>query len=632
MSKIFRLSPIPSHQEHPDDDHSTLLTPSSPIPSRLVSSEPFTSSDSQLQTDTKTSSTHRSNVILSFFLSPSGYTLLRLDHKSRKVRSATQRSTPKDPRTSNAEALKWLSTSLISPEEYKEWFISQRSLPTDANYPIISSHPEDVSSATRAGIRGFSLAFVAATCMDVLLPAALKRNFRGIIHRIITNTSALSTGVSVGAFALIYRLVFQHITLVIDYVIPRYSLPSRWSKRSDSGILLEVPETGDRMEEQYSQEQAAGDRAIVDEEYHKIRSRRKWIPAIVATLVASPAFALIPQQSRRLMLAMYFLTYAGESVYAAFEHTGYMGWMPNWMSMAVIYPFICAYDTHTFIQHPDSCPIALRNLIVAQSNPYLVKPPQFNTATHGPFPPAVDLLKGMANCVSSGFHNTRTIAPELVALGTASATPETLLVPESCARVWAFTEGMGYDTMGCRFLHPNTASCTTAAMSIVNRNLKWTFRLYSTLAVVMTLTRGRRAFKDGLLKYIKDTTIQIIRSMIGTSGLMLTAFPMWCWIGRFFPSKMLVSQRYYLNGFFGGLWILFESQKRQSELTLYFIRFMLESMWRRMAQAGYVRNIKYGETLIFGLAMSVIMGVFESMPTLHRKGLIQSALTKIFVD
>lgn len=77
---------------------------------------------------------------------------------------------------------------------------------------------------------------------------------------------------------------------------------------------------------------------------------------------------------------------------------------------------------------------------------------------------------------------------------------------------------------------------------------------------------------------------------------------------------------------------MIESQQRQSALTLYYTRYMLESMWRRLVKAGYAKNIRHGETLLFGLSMGVIMAIFETMPTLQRKSFIETALRKMFTD
>ncbi|KAG0305606.1 hypothetical protein BGZ98_003858, partial [Dissophora globulifera] len=135
-----------------------------------------------------------------------------------------------------------------------------------------------------------------------------------------------------------------------------------------------------------------------------------------------------------------------------------------------------------------------------------------------------------------------------------------------------------------------------------------------------------------VLNYFKRAAIQTTKSVILSSGIMFTAFPMLCALDRHLPKDLLVTRRHYLNGFFGGLWVLGEASKRRSALALYYMRFAIECWWRRMVKAGYVRNIKHGETLLMGVSMAVIMGVFETMPKLQSKSFVQSSLSKIFVD
>ncbi|KAF9373219.1 hypothetical protein CPC16_001957 [Podila verticillata] len=66
-----------------------------------------------------------------------------------------------------------------------------------------------------------------------------------------------------------------------------------------------------------------------EQEATKKIGRQKWVAVMAAALLASPAFALIPQQSRQLTLALYFLTYVGEVIYTVLEHKGYTAWMPS---------------------------------------------------------------------------------------------------------------------------------------------------------------------------------------------------------------------------------------------------------------------------------------------------------------
>ncbi|KAI9233246.1 MAG: hypothetical protein BYD32DRAFT_465506 [Podila humilis] len=74
---------------------------------------------------------------------------------------------------------------------------------------------------------------------------------------------------------------------------------------------------------------------------------------------------------------------------------------------------------------------------------------------------------------------------------------------------------------------------------------------------------------------------------------------------------------------------LIPQQSRQLTLALYFLTQTIHAfvhhgdcfpgMWRRLVKAGYVKNIRHGGMLLFGLPTGVIMAVFETMPTLQRK-------------
>jgi hypothetical protein len=135
------------------------------------------------------------------------------------------------------------------------------------------------------------------------------------------------------------------------------------------------------------------------------------------------------------------------------------------------------------------------------------------------------------------------------------------------------------------------------------------------------------------MNYVSKTTISTLRSTVATWGIVVTAFPLICSMDRTLPQWLLPTKRHYLNGFLGGLWVLIETPARQSALTLYFTRFMIEALWRRAVKAGWApRNVRGGETLLFGCAMALVMGVFETTPSLARKTIIQSMLNKIFVD
>ncbi|KAG0339740.1 hypothetical protein BG004_006697 [Podila humilis] len=467
---------------------------------------------------------------------------------------------------------------------------------SQAFIPLLSTHANDLPSAARAAIRGFLLAFLAGTAIDIVLPAIMKQKFKGLGQKILyDNRSSYSLGTSAGAFAFLYRILFRQLIVLMQQQQLQHkscgtATTTTTTPRTDSAIdLVGIHESEDV---QYSKDTSTNNKNTAT----KI-NRQKWIAAMAAAFLASPAFALIPQKSRQLTVALYFVTYAGEVIYAALEHKGLTAWMPSWLGIWILFPISSSQTVHTFVHHGDCFPDAFRKLILGQCSPFIVRPKGFDAvASGGPYPNSNDVLSSVTNYMQSGFNSVPTLAAAMTTTtttatttinsGTAALATSQFKIPDSMLPVLKMTEAMGHPMAMCRFFHPTSESCSSSAVALAKYNMKWALKLYSTLAVLTFVLRGGNVFKRGT----------------------------------------------YLNGFLGGLWILVESQQRQSALTLYYTRFMLEAVWRRLVKAKVVRNIRHGESLLFGLSMSVIMAIYETIPTLQRKSFIESALQKIFED
>ncbi|KAG0250791.1 hypothetical protein BG011_008106 [Mortierella polycephala] len=448
-----------------------------------------------------------------------------------------------------------MQTILIDPVEYAQWFKSETQSPSCTPLPFVSSHRKNIATATRVGIRAFTLAFAAGSLFDVILPAILKRRFNGILRRMMTNASSFGLGACAGSFALLYKLVFRHIS----HLISKHVSPPAAGNTVDTADAAQIHE----------------------------KVLTKFLPAIAAALIASPAFTFIPQQSRRLALALYLLTYAGEVVYAALEHAGYMAWMPKWLGLWILIPIGCSQYTHTFLHHPDCCPPTLIKAITGNSSPYISRPPSFDATTFGPFPSTGSVVVGMINSSRAAKGSMPILTPLSVAAARSTSLAGTFLVPEACGNILKATEGMGHNSVTCQLFHPEDGSCLGAMSKFMKRMMMVNISLYSTLTALSFLMKGGQVPSAG----------------------------------------------HYLNGFLGGLWMLLDAPKRQATIALYFTRFMIECVWRRLVKAGYARNIRYGDVLLFGGSMAAIMGIFETVPAAqHKKSLVQSALTTIFVD
>ncbi|KAF9430425.1 hypothetical protein BGZ94_006902 [Podila epigama] len=598
------------------------LTPRSESPSTPTSNSPDTLSfSSDLKGDRPNAQTQirtqNRYLILSFLLSPVGYSFCRPDRRLKRFKG-------KDP----ARSSRRLRSAIIDPEEYSEWFRSTTKHDSNTRYPLFSTHPNDLPSASRAAIRGFVLAFVTGTAIDVVLPAILKQKFKGLARKIfIDNASVRSLGFSVGGFAFLYQILFRQLTVLLCEKKNLFNLSTlpRTTNRIDSGIGIQ------NLDQESSVSEHDGETSS------KSMHRRKWLPAMIAAWLASPAYALIPEQTRRLTLALYFLTYAGEVAFAALEKNGYTAWMPSWLGIWILFPISSSQTVHTFINHGDCFPDAFRKVIMSQCSPYLAAPKGLiPKGAAGTYPSAANLLADMSKYLQTGSYNSvPTLPGDALSPAWAAANaggPSLFPLSEHCLPALRATEGMGHPTALCRLFHPQSGSCSRTALDVAGRNMKWALKLYSTLAVLTFALRGGNVFKNGVKNYFIKTILATIRSAVCTWGMAVTAFPLLCIMDRYLPNNFLPTKRTYVNGFLGGLWILVESQQRQAALTLYYTRFMLESIWRRLVKAGLVKNIRQGETLLFGLSIGVIMGIYESMPQLQRKSFIQSALDKLFRD
>ncbi|KAF9154498.1 hypothetical protein BG015_000785 [Linnemannia schmuckeri] len=682
MAKIFSVTPTElntlnnrnADNHNHLDSYSDTSYPSTPTDTH--SSDPFASHFRPLKSTSTSTSTARgrvlSKIVLSFFLSPTGYRLLRFDTKSKSKKgkstatpadssSVSKKKSKKASVTVSHKSLQRLGTSLVDPEEYEQWFKSQTGNDNnklsidddhrgDNNKQQVNRNVATLSSATRAGIRGFTLAFLAGTAMDVLLPALLKQKFKGLVRRIFTNPSSLRLGASCGLFAFVYKLSFHIIALALEFSSQDQRTPT--SRRSDSGIGL-----GDRQrrgqhgngkivfggltqldsedDENQQHSESDDDTLPISPKEQVARNRKKWVPALLASLVAAPAYSLIPEKARRLTMALYFLTYAGESAYAALEHEGLLKWLPSWVGIWILAPISTSQIVHTFIQHNDCSPMGWTKLIMSQCDPFLHRPKGFDTKTLGAFPTSGQLFEGAKAYMKAGYQSQPILASTATAAAaalTGDGNMKRFLLPEACESAFRFTESMGHHSVGCQMFHPAEASCGTAMKKLLGRNAVFSFKMYAVLAALTFVARGGNVFQKGVMNYVSKTTIATLRSTIATWGIVVTAFPLFCSMDRTLPTWFFPTKRHYINGFLGGLWVLIETPARQSALTLYFTRFMIEALWRRAVKAGWARKVKGGETVLFGCAMAVVMGVFETTPSMTRKTIIQSMLNKIFVD
>lgn len=75
--------------------------------------------------------------------------------------------------------------------------------------------------------------------------------------------------------------------------------------------------------------------------------------------------------------------------------------------------------------------------------------------------------------------------------------------------------------------------------------------------------------------------------------------------------------------------LLIEPKSRMSEITMFVLPRVLESIWTLQVRAGRVKSLKYGQELVFSVCMAVLMYCYENNSAMIKPS-YRSLLKKFF--
>lgn len=94
-----------------------------------------------------------------------------------------------------------------------------------------------------------------------------------------------------------------------------------------------------------------------------------------------------------------------------------------------------------------------------------------------------------------------------------------------------------------------------------------------------------------------------------------TAWGTICAFQKYLPSSFLPTDRFYLQGFLAGLWVILVPNSRASDLGWFSVRTALPTFWAvaMKNKKGVVRKFKVrnGEVIYFGFSMGILMMLWE---------------------
>lgn len=139
--------------------------------------------------------------------------------------------------------------------------------------------------------------------------------------------------------------------------------------------------------------------------------------------------------------------------------------------------------------------------------------------------------------------------------------------------------------------------------------------IYSGLAVVFKL----KGFYHSPLTAIHSILVKALRRTTFVTGAISTAWASICFFQTYLPRHILATQRFFLGGFFAGLWAWVE-RRHGRNVFLYSARVSVDSLWKVGVKRRWWKAMKGGDVWVFAAALMVTGVVYERDARAIREG------------
>ncbi|KAF7560823.1 hypothetical protein G7046_g3314 [Stylonectria norvegica] len=342
-----------------------------------------------------------------------------------------------------------------------------------------------------------------------------------------------------------------------------------------------------------------------------------YAPAIGASL-AGLALGVYPAQKMRVTIAIYTIFRALEFAWNLCEADGLIWGSKNgrkrerpwWFGSWMLQPLACGQLLHALVFDREAFPKPYGDFIFQSSTAYLHPRPQdwpANLKWPKPYQ-IVDNLAEMARLSWPAyisptlFPNKEVLPPTLTALGPLTSQAHPLITSLSCAT-----------------LHPSDPSCLRTYLTFWLTSFppmaRFIFLVYSATTVLPRLS----TLYHNPLTTLHRLVTSSLRMTTFLTGSISTAWASICFFQAWLPRHILATQRFFLGGFFAGLWAWVERRNGRG-IFLYSARASIDSLWKVGVKRRWWKSMKGGDVWLFVLALMVTGVVYERDAQAIREG------------
>ncbi|KAF5012020.1 hypothetical protein FDECE_1904 [Fusarium decemcellulare] len=384
---------------------------------------------------------------------------------------------------------------------------------------------------------------------------------------------ALRLSVSLSTILLLYRFLFRFLTRLRVHLLDPQVEPFR----------MRNPRTAATLTSPYA-------------------------PAVGAS-VAGLALGIYPSQKMRVTITIYTVFRALEFAYNLCESEGLIWGQKNgvkrdrpwWFGSWMLQPFAFGQLLHAAVFDRDCFPKPYGDFIFNSSSAYLhPRPEDWPEGLKWPqTSQIVDSLAQMARLNWPAF-----ISPTLF--------PNKDVLPQSLSAIAPLTSRAHplITSLSCATLHPGDPSCARTYLTFWLNSFPPLARFFVLIYSAFTVVPRFSSLYHNPLATLQRIITSALRTSTFATGAISSAWASICFFQNWLPRHVLATQRFFLGGFFAGLWAFVERRNGRG-LFLYSARASVDSLWKVGVKRRWWKSMKGGDVWVFMLALMVTGVVYE---------------------
>ncbi|UNI22741.1 hypothetical protein JDV02_008604 [Purpureocillium takamizusanense] len=333
-----------------------------------------------------------------------------------------------------------------------------------------------------------------------------------------------------------------------------------------------------------------------------------YAPAVGASL-AGLALGVYPSQQLRVSITIYMTFRALEFGWNMCEGEGLVWGIKNgkkrerpwWFGSWLLQPLAFGQLLHSCVFDRDCFPEAYGNFIFKKSTAYLHGRPQDWPINLG-WPKAREIVDNLAQMARLNwpayisptmFPKKEVLPPSLKGVAPLSSQAHPLITSLSCAT-----------------LHPSDPSCLRTYLTFWLSSFPPLARFFLVLYSALTIVPRFKSLYHFPATTIQRVLTRALRMSTFVTGAISTAWASICFFQAYLPRHVLATQRFFLGGFFAGLWAWVERRHGRG-VFLYSARASVDSLWKVGVKRRWWKAMKGGDVWVFVLALMVTGVVYE---------------------